>query len=193
MNNAGASTTSRYTRNGAPTGAVLQPPHVPERFGARSGAVRGADQLLAQAHAAQVRRCTVADYLRFVAIAVYLTGVMAWLVLSRQIRPNFSVRRTIRAFLFRRRTPTAIAQIAHDGGHCYRTAIDPKLLSDAESVSRVQVCENGRPLPHGHCDHAEIREVGRGRFSHWNGTIYFSTNDNTDPRTNGRRYIYKEV
>lgn len=36
--------------------------------------------------------------------------------------------------------------------------------------------------------HAEIRELGGGRFSHWGGTLYFSSSDGTSPRENGRRY-----
>jgi len=126
-------------------------------------------------------------------VAVYLASVMVWLIGSRQVRPNFSIRRSLRAFLFRRRTPTPLTGIVRNGGHCYKALVDPHLLSDAESVSRVQVYENGVPLPHSHSEHAAIRHKGGGRFSHWNGAIYFSTSDNSDPRTNGRRYVYKEV
>jgi hypothetical protein len=172
--------------------AGLQPPHALERL-AVPQAARGAEQLLAVARAARVGRCSLADYLRFAAVAVYLAGVMAYLLVSRQIRPNFSVRRALRAVLFRRRAPTPLADIVHDGGHCYRAAVDPVMLSDAESVSRVQVYEDGVALPRPHADHAAIRTHGKGRFSHWNGAIFFATGDNSDPRSNGRRYVYKEV
>jgi hypothetical protein len=190
VNSVGSSTTIRHSVN---TGAPLQPPHLPERFGAIPNAGQGADRLLAEARAARVGRCTVVDYLRFAVVSVYLTGVLAWLVASRQIRPNFSVRRTLRAFLFRQRKPTPLVEIAPDEGHCYRAAVDPDLLSDAESVSRLRLYEDGLPLTYAHADHAAIRRDGRGKYSHWQGAIYFSTRDNTDPRSNGRRYVYKEV
>ncbi|MDP7135379.1 MAG: hypothetical protein QF437_33090, partial [Planctomycetota bacterium] len=37
--------------------------------------------------------------------------------------------------------------------------------------------------------HRDIRELGKGRYSHWTqSTLYFSASDSTDPRTNGRKY-----
>ncbi|MFN8390793.1 MAG: glycosyltransferase [Bdellovibrionota bacterium] len=36
--------------------------------------------------------------------------------------------------------------------------------------------------------HDDIRKWGRGRFSHWEGEVWFSTTDHTDPNHNGRRY-----
>lgn len=39
-----------------------------------------------------------------------------------------------------------------------------------------------------HAVHADIREQGGGRFSHWAGTLYFSTQDGSDPRRDGRVY-----
>jgi hypothetical protein len=190
MNTVGAPTTSKHaaSRYGA-----LQPPHLPERFGAMPTVEQGAERLLAEARAARVARCTILDYLRFAVVAVYLAGVLVWLVASRQIRPNFSVRRILRGFLFRQRKLTPFADISPNGGHCYRAAVDPDLLSDAESISRLRLYEDGMPLPDAHADHAEIRRDGRGRYSHWQGAIYFSSCDNTDPRSNGRRYVYKEV
>jgi hypothetical protein len=90
------------SRNGFGAHAILQAPHQPERY-AGTGPVRGAKQLLAEARAARGGRCTFADYLRFAVVAVYLAGVMAWLLASRHLRPNFSVRRTLRALFFRGR------------------------------------------------------------------------------------------
>ena len=34
-----------------------------------------------------------------------------------------------------------------------------------------------------------IRNEGGGAFSHWNGSLYFSTSDHTDPTSNGREYV----
>ena len=67
-------------------------------------------------------------------------------------------------------------------------------------ASTVTVLEDGVPLPLPHALHEEIRRLGAGRYSHWtfrggadrNGTPYrevlFSTTDNSDPTSNGRRY-----
>jgi hypothetical protein len=190
MNTVGTSTTSRHA---ASAFGALQPPHLPERFGALPTVEQGAERLLAEARAARVGRCTIRDYLRFAVVAVYLAGVLVWLVASRQIRPNFSIRRTLRAFVFRRRKPTPLVEIIPDEGHCYRAAVEPDLLSDAGSISRLRLYEDGIPLSDPHADHAAIRREGRGKYSHWQGAIYFSSRDNTDPRSNGRRYVYKEV
>lgn len=60
---------------------------------------------------------------------------------------------------------------------------------DAPRASIADVLETGRPLGPAHVGHASIRSVGRGRYSHWQGELYFSTSDNSDPRTNGRQYV----
>src|ERR1700738_336344 len=60
-------------------------------------------------------------------------------------------------------------------------------LSDA-SRSALALFEDGRLLGPAHVSHADIRGLGAGRYSHWSNYILFSTSDNSDPRTNGRRY-----
>jgi SAM-dependent methyltransferase len=52
------------------------------------------------------------DLLRFLIVAAYLACVMVWLVLSRQIRPNFSIRRTLRQFFTHRRSPGSSLVVA---------------------------------------------------------------------------------
>lgn len=59
---------------------------------------------------------------------------------------------------------------------------------DAPRRSRVELFENGNPLGPAHADHHSVREIGQGRYSHWDGWIRFSTSDNSDPRTNKRAY-----
>ena len=55
--------------------------------------------------------------------------------------------------------------------------------------SRLVLLEDGTPLPFPHTSHAEIREKGMGRYSHWGAQrLWFSTSDNSDPRANGREY-----
>lgn len=54
--------------------------------------------------------------------------------------------------------------------------------------SNLIMFEDGRALGPAHSPHAEIREKGLGRFSHWDGSVIFSSSDGTDPRINGRSY-----
>ena len=50
--------------------------------------------------------------------------------------------------------------------------------------------EDGKSLPLGGVAAAEIADKGLGRYSIWapNGSIYLSSSDNSDPRTNRRKY-----
>jgi pectate lyase len=43
-----------------------------------------------------------------------------------------------------------------------------------------------------HSLHADIIAHGKGRFSHWGTSVYFSASDNTDPNQNGRTYRFCE-
>lgn len=54
--------------------------------------------------------------------------------------------------------------------------------------STLQLFEDGQLLGPAHAGHEEIRTQGGGRHAHWQDTLYFSTSDNADPRTSGRRY-----
>lgn len=65
--------------------------------------------------------------------------------------------------------------------------------SSAPQASPLRVFENGVELGPAHSLHADIRNVGAGRFSYWNNVLYFSMSDNSDPRTNGRTYEYGGV
>ena len=54
--------------------------------------------------------------------------------------------------------------------------------------SPLLLLEDGMPLEQPHAVHAQIRSIGRGRYSHWGETLYFATSDNSPPDTNGRTY-----
>jgi hypothetical protein len=74
-------------------------------------------------------------------------------------------------------------------------ALLPEHQSAADSVnegtkSKLVIYENGKPLGPAHSMHDDIRTKGKGRFSHWLDTLYFSTSDNSDPNTNGKKYTY---
>jgi hypothetical protein len=79
-----------------------------------------------------------------------------------------------------------------DSGYCYLVKVSAELTSDAEGQSRVVVFEDGVPLQKPHTAHEDIRRYGLGAYSHWNGEIYLAASDNSDPRSNGRRYTYAE-
>jgi len=80
----------------------------------------------------------------------------------------------------------------HNGGFAWTTSLGGMcILSDSEEFHRrslLVLYENGKPLKMPHSTHSDIREQGCGLYSHWKDLLYFSTSDNTDPNTNGRRY-----
>jgi len=93
------------------------------------------------------------------------------------------------AFLFRVVIPAAA--FAHEQGFCHIASLDCGEEGDRETQNRseVVVLEDGKPLGPGKSLHADIRAVGAGRYSHWTRSgLYMSASDNSDPRTNGRRY-----
>ncbi len=54
--------------------------------------------------------------------------------------------------------------------------------------AKSQLHEDGEPLGPDHGNHRSIASVGMGKFSHWQGQLFFSASDNSDPRANGRSY-----
>nr|WP_068893329.1 pectate lyase [Pedobacter panaciterrae] len=84
-----------------------------------------------------------------------------------------------------------VSKANSDGGFSYKVyEIPVSGDSGTGSTSTMKVFENGKELGPGHSNHADIRSIGKGRFSHWLNTVYISASDNTDPRTNGRTYTY---
>ena len=80
-----------------------------------------------------------------------------------------------------------------DEGFSYKFYDDLGTPSDSPTqltVSSLRIFENGKEIGPPHSVHNDIRTAGKGRFSHWLGGLYFSTSDNSDPRTNGRTYTY---
>ena len=79
-------------------------------------------------------------------------------------------------------------------GHAWFVTLPPEWAQFSSNVddfdkSRLRLTEDGVPLGPANATHAEIREEGRGAYSHWLTALYFSTSDNTDPRKNGRAYV----
>jgi len=83
----------------------------------------------------------------------------------------------------------APAEITAEQGFCYCAHLRLGRAGDKGGRSLCVLCEDGRPLPLPRALHADIRTRGAGRYSHWTeSTLYFSARDNSDPRTNGRKY-----
>lgn len=83
--------------------------------------------------------------------------------------------------------------IRADEGFCYVAILRQGRPGDFElgsafGASGCVLMEDGKPLGPV-ASHADIIAKGRGAYSHWRAeTLYFSTTDNSDPRTNGRVY-----
>jgi hypothetical protein len=94
--------------------------------------------------------------------------------------------------------PGAVQQLSYfrkfggaDGYAFLALAQRLRQASDTENEpnrSPVVLYENGEPLGPAHTLHEDISKLGVGRFSHWGMQFVFSASDNSDPRTNGRKY-----
>jgi hypothetical protein len=72
----------------------------------------------------------------------------------------------------------------------------PGDTSSLPTRSVLRVFENGVELGPAHSSWSDISTKGQGRFVHWQNssgavTLYFSSSDNTNPKTNGRTYTYR--
>ena len=56
--------------------------------------------------------------------------------------------------------------------------------------SPLRLFEDDRALGPSHSLHSQIRNTGRGAYSHWRSDLMFSTSDNSDPNRNGRVYSF---
>ena len=80
-----------------------------------------------------------------------------------------------------------------EGKYAYVIKQDFGITSDSTSNSRIstlRIFEDGLELATAHTPHQTIRDFGEGRFSHWEKNLYFSASDNSDPRTNGKKYTF---
>lgn len=125
------------------------------------------------------------------AVSIYLVGVGLWLLGTRQVRVP-GVGRLLGSS-FRKPYKGPLANITPEAGNCWTAPLPDYLPSDQESASSLVLFEDDHPLGPGHQSHDNIRKKGAGHYSHWGAQLYFSTSDNTDPRSNGRRYHVEEV
>lgn len=108
--------------------------------------------------------------------------------------------------------PSPVGSVANSAAPLLECRIDPSviveqggfgwavktsdLFGDGDTVehprrSNLQVLENGVPLGPAHSDHASIRELGGGRFSHWGEWVYFSSSENLPPNRNACSYMLR--
>ena len=87
--------------------------------------------------------------------------------------------------------PVQGAQPSGYGPYSYFVSMGTKRLSQTKFFTSPSVLlEDGLVLGSGNAPHADIGALGDGRFSFWqDGRLYFSTSDNSNPRTNGRTYV----
>lgn len=84
--------------------------------------------------------------------------------------------------------PESFQHFESMGGHAYFSP------TRCPSEGLLRVFEDGRELGPGEAVHDTIRSAGLGSYSHWRfptgPAMMFSTSDNSDPNTNGRRYEF---
>jgi hypothetical protein len=80
--------------------------------------------------------------------------------------------------------------IGYPGAYAYTIPLGTTWMSqDKRGTSApAQVREDGIAMALQDSPHADIADKGAGRYSLWNRYLFFSTSDNSDPRTNGRKY-----
>jgi hypothetical protein len=83
-------------------------------------------------------------------------------------------------------------------GHAYvvQLPVSPYLIAhddspDAPTRSSSRLFEDGKPLGPAHSPQETIRQQGGGLFSHRGSELAFSTRDGSDPRQNGRTYVFE--
>lgn len=88
------------------------------------------------------------------------------------------------------RTPMDPARIAPDEGRAF--LYPSRWFGFGDDVDRprsgIVLYEDGIELAPSRAKHDLVRGSGGGAWSHWKTSIFFSSSDGSDPRTNGRRY-----
>lgn len=57
-------------------------------------------------------------------------------------------------------------------------------------ASKIRIFEDGVEIGPAHSLHDDIRNKGKGHYSHWLGTLRLSASDSSNPRTNGKKYTF---
>ncbi len=93
---------------------------------------------------------------------------------------------------------TGAAPFVHETGMAFiayfETPCPHDDVGDANTRSPLQLFEDGRALGPAHASHDDIRQTGKGRYSHWRAPLpgmtclFFSSSDGANPNLNGRCY-----
>lgn len=92
-----------------------------------------------------------------------------------------------------------LSNAVSDGGFAYYLPFQFDTLADTSASpnrSVVRFFEGINEMGPAHSTHSDIRNLGGGRFSHWTPEgstgegVFFSSTDNTNPKSNGRTYSY---
>lgn len=86
-----------------------------------------------------------------------------------------------------------LQRVRHDSGRCWIADLPAGTAAGDESgktsKSTLRLFEDGRQLGPWRCmHHDDIRQLGAGRYSHWQHQLYFSSSDGSNPIINGRAY-----
>lgn len=84
-------------------------------------------------------------------------------------------------------TRHAMVEIRPEQGLAFQATLPATAPSAHEAPVEAVLLEDGREIGKA-SDHEAIRQHGAGRCSFWHGTLWFSSSDGSDPRSNGRRY-----
>ncbi len=148
--------------------------------------------------AAEVPR-NLATVFIFIAVSKYLFLVGLFLLVTRRVKSPSSIPRlilmsTLRRLrlLLRKRASGTLTDIKPELGYCFIAPIPGWVVSDSNGRSNINLYEDGDLLGPAHSVHKDIRESGKGRYSHWAGYVLFSASDNSDPLENGRKYSFSE-
>lgn len=80
-----------------------------------------------------------------------------------------------------------------DSGFAYKLSYNFPIPGDTQTApkqSTLHLFENGVEMGPAHSNHNDIRNYGLGQYSHWGNELIFSTSDNSNPLSNGRKYTY---
>lgn len=87
-----------------------------------------------------------------------------------------------------------LQNIRHESGLCWIAEVPSGLAPGDESgkpsKSTLRLFEDGMELGPWRSPHDDIRQMGAGRYSHWNHELFFSTSDGSNPFTNGKTYQF---
>jgi hypothetical protein len=123
-------------------------------------------------------------------IAPSRRAAYSWIRIALILTATLLVLHTSALLPIARQTVT-FEQVEHHQGFAYR-AMYPRSYPGIWAPD-VQLFEDGRELPSpAMMTPVTVIGEGRGRFYVDRGAAYFSTSDNTDPRSNGRRYSLRQ-